>query len=71
MKHLESVEAGTERVHDTMNEAIEDMLDPALAQENEDCAEEELIDHSDFLHKDPGHLNKSQQEKRKFKPIEL
>ena len=71
MKHLESVEAGTERAHDIMNEVIEDMLDPALAQENEDCAEEELIDHPDFLHKDPRHLDKSQHEKRKFKPIEL
>ena len=36
MKHLEAVEEGTERAHDTMNETTGDMIDPALAQENED-----------------------------------
>ena len=71
MKHLEAVEGGTERAHDTMNEAIGDMMDPALAQENEDCAQEGVEDHPDFLYKDPTDLDKNQTEKRKFKPIEL
>ena len=57
LKHLESVEEGTERARDTMNEAIGDMMDPALAQENVDCEEEGNHDHPDFLFKDPGDLS--------------
>ena len=71
MKHLESVEEGTERARDTMNEAIGDMMDPALAQENVDCAEEGVHYHPDFHFKDPGDLSNTKHEKRKFMPIEL
>ena len=71
MKHLEAVEEGTVRAHDTMNAAVGDMIDPALAQENEDCEDEGVADHPDFLFKDPSDLKDSEHEKRKFKSIEL
>ena len=71
MKHLQAVEEGTERAHDTMNAAIGELIDPALAQENADCEEEGVADHPDFLFKDPSDLKDTDHQKRKFKPIEL
>ena len=71
MKHMEAVIEGTERAHDTRNAAVGDMIDPALAQENEDCEDEGVVDHPDFLFKDPSNLKDTEHEKRKFKAIEL
>jgi hypothetical protein len=71
MKHLEAVEEGTERAQDTMNEATRDIMDPALAQENEDCENEGVADHPDFVFKDPSDLQVTGHAKRLFKAIEL
>ena len=49
MKHLEAVEEGTERAHDRMNAAVGYMMDPYLAQENEDCENEGVADQPAFL----------------------
>lgn len=49
MKHMESVEKGTERAQDIMNSEVEEMMDPEFAQDRYDCELEGIEEHSDFL----------------------
>ena len=56
MKHLDSVVEGTERAKDTMNSEVEDMIDPAFAQDQDDCEMEGFIEYSEFSHIDPSNF---------------
>ena len=71
MKHLDSVVEGTERAKDTMNSEVEDMIDPAFAQDQDDCEMEGFIEYSEFSHKDPSNLEVCTEPKQSFRSIEL
>jgi len=71
MKHMESVEKGTERAQDIMNSEIEEMMDPEFAQEKYDCEMEGYEEHSDFLFKDPSELEQSESQKQTFRAVDL
>ena len=71
MPHLESVEQGTARAHDTMNSEVQDMVDSTFAQEQADCELEGFTEDSDFSHKDPSDLDPSADKKHGFRQIEL
>ena len=53
MKLLESVEAGKEIAQEMLDSNVGDILDSALEQDNEDCEEIGVVDHPDFVFKDP------------------
>ena len=53
MKHLDSVEEGTERAHDTKNEEVGAMMDSTHAQEQIDCELEGMSEYPDFAGIDP------------------
>ena len=71
MKHLESVEEGTERAKEMYDSKVGDTLDPTIEQENDDCEEEGVTEHPDFAFKDPTEFYEVKVETRKFKPIDL
>ena len=71
MQYLQSVEEGTERAEEMITSNIGDTIDPALEQENDDCEEIGVIDHPDFLFKDPSDLNMNITEVKKYKAIDL
>ena len=60
MEHLEGVEEVRYYVEQAKKELdlteISKTLDPALEQENDDCNEEELVEHPDLIHADPDQL---------------
>ena len=53
MKHLESVEEGTDKAQQLIDTRIGDTLDAAYAQENVDCDDEGIHEHPDFVATDP------------------
>ena len=72
MKHLDSVEQGTERAQDAKNsEIVGDMMDPAFEQEEEDCALEGIHEHPEFSFLDPSLLSSTENEKKSFRSIDL
>jgi hypothetical protein len=60
MEHLEGVEEARYYVEQAKKELdlteISKTLDPALEQDNDDCNEEELVEHPDLIHADPDQL---------------
>ena len=60
MEHLEGVEEARYYVEQAKKEIdlteIGKTLDPALEQENDDCNEEELVEHPDMIHADPDQI---------------
>ena len=60
MEHLEGVEEARYYVEQAKKELdlteIGKTLDPALEQENDDCNEEELVEHPDMIHADPDQI---------------
>ena len=71
MNHLENVEAMTEKAEDLLDSNIGDTLDSALEQDNDECSEMNLLVHSDFAFKDPTDIQNAEENKRRFKSIEL
>ena len=71
LEYLESVEDGIERAEEIMDSNIGDKIDPALEQDNEDCADIGLTEHPDFLFKDPTDLLVTREEVKRFKAIDL
>ena len=56
MEHIESVVEGTEKAQKLVDSNVGDTLDTANAQDNDDCEEEGVSDHNDFLAKNPDEL---------------
>ena len=71
MKHLDCVEDGLERAQETINSNVADIMDSTLQQDNEECADEGVEDHPDFVLKDPSDLLAHEPERGRFKTIEL
>ena len=65
MEHLEGVEEARYYVEQIKKELdlteIAETLDPTLEQENADCDDEEVTEHPDFTHIDPGDIIKEQE----------
>ena len=53
MPHLEGVEEGIEAAEELVDSNSGDQIDPTNEQDNADCEEEELLDHPDYLARDP------------------
>ena len=73
MEHLESVEDGTDKAQEMLSTCVGDTLDPAKEQDDDDCEEEGIHDHPEFIVKDPGEYNKIENVKKgnMYKIIEL
>ena len=50
---------------------VGDVLDPFLVQENEDGEDEGVVDHPNFIFKEPTEVNETTRENLKYKPIEV
>ena len=71
MKHMESVEEGTERAKDMLKSKVGDTLDPALEQDNDDCAEIGFSENPDFAFKDPTDFLDNKEDSKRYKAINL
>ena len=71
MKHLESVEAGTERAEEIRQSNIGDTMDPQLEQDNADCDDIGVKEHDDFIFKDPTDLSDITLEVKRYKAIDV
>ena len=71
MKHLDSMEVGTEKAHDLINSEIGDELDSTFAQDQDDCEHEGFIDHPDFAHIDPLQMDQVNPQKQAFRLVDL
>ena len=73
MKHMECVEQGTEKAHDSISTNIGNALDPAKHQEDSDCEDEGVHEDPEYFVKDPERVKGMENEKKKttFKKILL
>ena len=74
MKHLEEVEEGTERAKEILDSNAGTILDPQKEQDDAECADEEVLEHPDFVAKDPRDLDVEQTTSctgKAYKKIEL
>ena len=71
MPYLQSVETEKEKAEDLLENDIGDILDSAMEQDNEDCREIDLVDHPDFIFKDPTDIQEGNEIKTRYKTITL
>ena len=71
MPNLESVEIGTEKALDMLNDAIGDTLDSTMEQDNYDCIDIGTTEHPDFQFKDPSDIHDEQHLSSNFRSIDL
>ena len=71
LKHLVSVENGTERAEEMLKSRSGDFIDPEFEQDNDDCENDGPTEHADFAFKDPSDLDDFNTEPKRYKPINL
>ena len=71
LKHLVSVEIGTERAEETLKSRTGDVIDPEFEQDNDNCEDDGPTEHADFTFKDPSDLETFNPEVKRYKPINL
>ena len=62
MEHLEAVEDGTDKANELMESNAGVTMDAENEQANADCEDEELVEHPDFLAKNPNNLEHAESE---------
>ena len=71
LKHLESVEQGTDNAQEMIDKFNAGNIDPMLAQDNDECENIGVVDDPDFVFKDPSDLDIQNPEVKRYKCIEL
>ena len=71
MPYLENVETQREKAELLVETDVGDILDSALEQDNDDCLDMEVEDHSDFAFKDPSDIFDGADKQNRYKSILL
>ena len=71
LKHIKSVEIGTEKAEELINSRVGDIMDPELEQDNDDCQDAGMSEHQDFVFKNPEDLEQTNPGNKRYKQIEL